>query len=312
MMISTVHSLLFAVLLPLPVLLLLFLKKTKQPPHHLPPSPFKLPIIGNLHQLGHLPHRSLHALSLKYGPLMLLKLGQQTTPTLVVSSAEMARKIMKTHDVAFSNRPPNPISQKLMYGKDIAFAPYGEYWRQARRICVLQLLGSKQVELFRPVREEETAIGIDKLRSAAAAKVPINLSEAVVAITKSVASRAALGKEYAVGGGENDAKEIHRLIREFQDLLGTLHVADFFPWLGWIRRFNGLDLRVDKNFKEWDDLLTKILKDHESGNREGGDHEGVKDFVDVLLQVQKDGSAGIPFTQDHIKAIVLVFLCHLN
>ncbi|KAL5998221.1 hypothetical protein ACLOJK_009159 [Asimina triloba] len=301
------QSLLISLLFPL-LLILILLKKRKQPPSHLPPSPFKLPIIGNLHQLGRLPHRSLHALFLKHGPLMLLKLGL-TTPTLVVSSADMARKIMKTHDLAFSSRPPALMAQRLMYGKDIAFAPYGEYWRQARRICVLHLLSSKQVELFRLVRKEEIALFTDGIRSSAAIKGVVNLSEAIISLTNNVTCRAALGKKYEVEGcgSGNDAKGIRRLTGEFLELLGAFHVADFFPRLGWISRFSGMDERVGRNFKEWDHLLTMILKDHESGKRENGDqsHEGVKDFVDVLLQVQKDGSAGISLTGDHIKAIIM-------
>ncbi|WVZ09844.1 hypothetical protein V8G54_014374 [Vigna mungo] len=49
--------------------------------------------IGNLHQLGTLPHRSLQHLSRKHRPLMFLQLG--SIPNLVVSSADMAKEIFK-------------------------------------------------------------------------------------------------------------------------------------------------------------------------------------------------------------------------
>lgn len=40
-----------------------------------PPGPYPLSVIGNIHQLGRSPHKSLAKLSEKYGPLMYLKLG---------------------------------------------------------------------------------------------------------------------------------------------------------------------------------------------------------------------------------------------
>ncbi|KAH9720502.1 cytochrome P450 71A12 [Citrus sinensis] len=115
---------------------------------NLPPSPPRFPITGNLHQLlgtATLPHRSLQALSKKYGPLMFMHLGY--SPTLVVSSAEIAREIIKNHDIVFSNRPKTTAANVFLYGcQDIGFSPYGEYWRQARKTCVLGLLSTRNVK----------------------------------------------------------------------------------------------------------------------------------------------------------------------
>jgi Cytochrome P450 len=69
---------------------------------HYPPSPPKLPMIVNLHQLGLLPHWSLQAMAEKYGPIMLLRLGQ--VPTLVISTADMAAEVFKAQDHIFSSR----------------------------------------------------------------------------------------------------------------------------------------------------------------------------------------------------------------
>ena len=119
------------------------LKGQKKP---LPPGPTKLPIIGNLHQLGALPHYSLWQLSKKYGSIMLLQLG---VPTVVVSSAEAAREFLKTHDIDCCSRPPLVGLGKFSYNhRDIGFAPYGDYWREVRKICVLEVFSTKGCNRF--------------------------------------------------------------------------------------------------------------------------------------------------------------------
>lgn len=49
-----------------------------------PPGPRPWPVIGNLNLLGALPHRSIHELSARYGPLMSLRFG--SFPIVVGSS----------------------------------------------------------------------------------------------------------------------------------------------------------------------------------------------------------------------------------
>ena len=78
----------------------------------LPPGPWALPIIGNLHMLGDLPHRALQSLAKTYGPIMSLRLGH--VPTIVVSSPQAAELFLKTHDTIFASRP------KLQFAKYIA------------------------------------------------------------------------------------------------------------------------------------------------------------------------------------------------
>jgi len=97
----------------------------------LPPSPWRLPVIGNLHQLGPNPHRYLHSLSLRYGPLMLLHFGR--VPVLVVSCPDVTNDIMKTHDLKFANRPKSKAINIFMEGgRDIIFGPYGEDWKSMK------------------------------------------------------------------------------------------------------------------------------------------------------------------------------------
>ena len=102
----------------------------------LPPGPRPWPLIGNLNLLGNLPHHSLTALARKYGPIMFLRLG--SIPTVVASSPAMAKEFLKTHDLVFANRPNCAHGKYVCYDhKDLAFSPYGEYWRQMRKLCTL-------------------------------------------------------------------------------------------------------------------------------------------------------------------------------
>ena len=141
----------------LAVFLSFFMKlKSKKRKFNLPPNPPKLPIIGNLHQLGNMPHLSLQCLAKSFGPIIYLQLGE--VPTVVISSARLAKEVMKTHDLALSSRPKIFSAKHLLYNcTDVAFSPYGAYWRHIRKICILELLSAKRVESYSFVREEEVA-----------------------------------------------------------------------------------------------------------------------------------------------------------
>ncbi|KAL9662340.1 hypothetical protein QQ045_027173 [Rhodiola kirilowii] len=120
-------------------------KNNSYPSTNLPPGPWKLPFVGNLHQLASsAPHRRLRDLANKYGPLMHLQLGEVSI--VIVSSPDMAKAVMKTHDIKFASRPQNICSRIISYNTtNIAFAPYGEYWRNVRKICTQELLTTKRV-----------------------------------------------------------------------------------------------------------------------------------------------------------------------
>ncbi|CAA7056480.1 unnamed protein product [Microthlaspi erraticum] len=270
--------------------ILFFYKQTTRKKGNSPPSPPRLPLIGNLHQLGRHPHRSLCSLSHRYGPLMLLHFGR--VPVLVVSSADAARDVLKTHDRVFASRPQSKIFEKLLYnGRDLASAPYGVYWRQIKSVCVLHLLSNKMVRSFRAVREEEISLMMEKIRESDSS--PMNLSKLMSTLTNDVICRVALGRKYGVG---TDFKEmIDRLMR----LLGVISVGTYVPWLAWIDWIRGLDGQLDKTRNDFDEFLERVVQDHVDGDRDRND------FVDVLLAIQRDKSVGFEINRISIKAIIL-------
>ncbi|CAA3003809.1 cytochrome P450 71A6-like [Olea europaea subsp. europaea] len=267
------------------------------------PSPLRFPIIGNLHQLGLHPHRSLQLLSKRYGPLFLLHLG--SAPLLVVSSADAARMIMKDHDLIFSNRPKSSRAEKFTYGsKDIVFAPYGEYWRQLRSICVLQLLSNKRVQSFRRVREEETTLMVEKIRQSCSSSSSINLTDILASLTYHIVCRVALGRKFRIG---EEGKKFMWLLREGADMAGAFCVGDYIPWLAWISKINGFDAKLDKLAKAFDEFLEGIVEEHRKRMKGGVncDEDEGSDFVYLLLEIQAEIQAGFRLETDAIKALIL-------
>ncbi|KAK3217700.1 hypothetical protein Dsin_011670 [Dipteronia sinensis] len=73
----------------------------KQKPR--PPSgPLALPIIGHLYLLSSTLPKSLETLANRYGPLMQICKGD--TLFVIISDANTAEKVLKTHDIDFTSK----------------------------------------------------------------------------------------------------------------------------------------------------------------------------------------------------------------
>ncbi|CAJ1943742.1 unnamed protein product [Sphenostylis stenocarpa] len=286
------------------VILVLFkLARSSKPKSNLnlPPSPPKLPFIGNLHQFGTLPHRSLRDLSLKYGDMMMLQLGQMQTPALVVSSVDVLSEIIKTHDLTFSDRPQNTAAKILLYGcADVGFALHGENWRHKRKICVLELLSTKRVQAFGVIREEEVAELVNKLREASSNGASyVNLSEMIMSTSNNIVCKCALGRKFE---GDDDNR-VKVLARETMIHLAAFTVRDYFPWLGWVDVVTGKIEKYKATAGTMDALFDEAITERLRAKREG-EHSKRKDFVDILLQLQEDNMLGFEFTMNDVKVLV--------
>ncbi|GMJ04919.1 cytochrome P450, family 71, subfamily B, polypeptide 13 [Hibiscus trionum] len=262
-----------------------------------PPSPPKLPIIGNLHQLGRLPYRSLSSLSDKYGPLMLLKLGQ--APTLVISSAEIVEEIVKNHDIDFSDRASMTAAKIMLYGgSDFGFSPYGEYWRRARKICVSELLSQKRVQSFRFIREEEVASLINKLRHESCSGRSVNLSQLLLETSYGIASRCIIGKKAKEDGN------LEELAKRFLRSFAGFSFGDLFPRLGWLDVLTGHIGRMKAAFNEIDAFLDSVI---DSENNMLDDDHSKKHIVQILLHLHHNDHDS-KLTMNNVKAILLDML----
>uniref|UniRef100_A0A8R7U179 Uncharacterized protein n=1 Tax=Triticum urartu TaxID=4572 RepID=A0A8R7U179_TRIUA len=254
----------------------------------LPPGPWQLPVIGSLHHLvGQLPHLAMRDLARSHGPVMLLRLGE--VPTLVVSSPDAAREVMRTQDLAFATRPLTATMRVLSCGgRDMVFAPYGDHWRQVRKIAVTQLLSERRVRSFRAIREEEVAHMVRGVESAALAGTAAEMRVRLSALVADSTFR-------AVMGGGCDYKQRDLFLRELDRMVGLatgLNTADLWPssWLA--GRLSNALRRARESHATVFGIIKDVIQEHlERGKQvqSGDDAEGEEDLLDVLLKIHEEG-----------------------
>ncbi|KAJ8443637.1 hypothetical protein Cgig2_019619 [Carnegiea gigantea] len=290
-----------------PILLLVLVSRLRRKPY--PPGPKGLPIIGNMMMMDQLTHRGLAKLAQRYGGLFHLKMG--FVHMVVVSGPKEARQVLQVQDNIFSNRPATIAISYLTYDRaDMAFAHYGPFWRQMRKLCVMRLFSRKRAESWQSVRDE-----VDHIARAMAARAesPVNVGELVFNLTKNVIYRAAFGSNSSEGQDEFIA-----ILQEFSKLFGAFNVADFIPFLTWVDP-NGLNDRLTKARGALDSFIDKIIDDHmekkkANGHIKGGCVKEEEDMVDDLLNFyseeakvteSEDLQNAIKLTRDNIKAIIM-------
>ncbi|CAL5349310.1 unnamed protein product [Camellia sinensis] len=237
----------------------------------LTPGPRKLPLMGNIHQLGSsLAHHTLKKLATKFGPLMHLQLGEMST--IVVSSLEITREVMKTHDIVFAQRPYSFASRILSYdSQNIAFSPYA-------------------------IKEEEV---LNLVKSISLKKTsPINLSKKMFSLTYGVTARAAFG------GKTKGQEEFVSIVEEVADMIT---IVGMYPSVKLFQVISGIRRTLKKMHKRIDQILENVLNEHRERKRitESGKGEAEEDLVDVLLRIQKHGDLQFLLTDNNIKAVIL-------
>lgn len=263
----------------------------------LPPSPWALPVIGHLHHLARaLPHRAMRDLASRHGPLMLLRLGG--VHVVVASSADAAREVMKTRDLQFATRPlTRMVRLAIPEGAEgVIFAPYGDGWRQTRKICTVELLSARRVQSFRPVREEEARRLLRTVAAAAKAEAQLNLSEALSVYAADSSVRAIIGSKF------KDRDAFLMMLERGLKLFAKMSLPDLYPSSRLAMLVSRMPGTMKRHREEVSAFLDALVREHEDSR--DAYEDGKEDLLDVLLRIQREGDLQFPLTTDNIKSVV--------
>ena len=105
----------------------------------MPPGPFPLPLIGNVHQVGSDPPFSMEKLREKYGEVYTLTFPIGTY--VVVNSGALAREVLVTAKDDFASRPGASTfpSDDVFKGKNIVYSDFGPNYMFRRKIVTSAL-----------------------------------------------------------------------------------------------------------------------------------------------------------------------------
>ncbi|RDX60627.1 Cytochrome P450 81E8, partial [Mucuna pruriens] len=297
------HNLMSIILLFLLFLMTLNLLRLRKRHKNPPPSPPSLPIIGNLHQLKQPLHRTLHALSNKYGPVFSLRFGSQAV--VVVSSASAAEECFTKNDIILANRFQSIKSKYLGFNHTILLAAsYGDHWRNLRRISSLEILSTHRLNSFLEIRKDETQKLLRKLARASKEDFArLEFRSLFADLTFNTIMRMVCGKRYYGeefdGTNAEEANKFRDIMNEMSQFGLGSHLGDFVP-LFRLFDFSGSHNKLRKTGEKMDALFQGLVDEHRNKN------ENSNTMINHLLSLQD--SQPEYYTDEIIKGLIMVLI----
>ncbi|GKB54853.1 cytochrome P450 CYP82D47-like protein [Tanacetum coccineum] len=244
------------------------------------------PIIGHLHLLAgsQVPHKVLGSLADKFGPIFTIKLGVHRV--LVVSNSEVAKECLTTNDKVFASRPKAMATELMGYNYANFALSHGPYWREIRKIVVLELVSQHRLRMLSQVRVYEVKkFIIDMYRTCntnkgSPGKVKIDMKKWFGDLIVNIVGRIIFGDCFSPIE-QND--QFKKDIRRFNELLGAFIPSDVIPGLRWLD-LGGYEKMMKKTAKDMDVVIDGWLAEHKK--MDSAQHvDGCKDqaFIATLL-----------------------------
>ncbi|XP_019195216.1 PREDICTED: geraniol 8-hydroxylase-like [Ipomoea nil] len=248
-----------------------------------PPGPFQLPVVGNLHLLGDLPHKSLARLAGKYGPVMNLKLGMINT--VVISSSTMAKEALQKQDLTFSTRSiPDALRARNHSQFSVVWLPVASKWRTLRKAMNSNIFSGSKLDNNQHLRVTKIQELIIYCQNKSQAGEAVDIGRAAFRTTLNLLSNTIFSKDLTDPYSDS-AKQFRDLVWNMMVEAGKPNLVDYFPLL---EKFDpqGIRCRLTGHFTKvlelFEDLIDERLEERKV--------MGCKnvDVLDSLLNISQE------------------------
>ncbi|XP_031113804.1 geraniol 8-hydroxylase-like [Ipomoea triloba] len=259
----------------------------------LPPGPFPLPIIGNLHHLlGGQPHKSLALLAQKYGPVMNLKLGMINT--VVISSSTIAKEALQNQDLLFSSRPiPDALRAHNHSQFSVIWLPVSSKWRTLRKIMISTIFSGAKLDTNQQLRVRKIQELIIYCQNKSHVGEAVDLGRAAFRTTLNLLWNTIFSKDLADPYSDS-AKEFKELVWKIMEEAGKPNLVDHFPFL---EKFDpqGSRRRMTGYFTQGLELFNELIDERLEERKVRGSRN--VDVLDLLLNISQERPEEIDRTQ---------------
>ncbi|KAJ8774576.1 hypothetical protein K2173_017022 [Erythroxylum novogranatense] len=247
-------------------------------------GPSGLPLAGLLSVFsGSIPHRVLANLAERFKAKRLMAFSVGFTRFVISSDPETAKEMLNSS--SFADRPVKESAYGLLFHRAMGFAPYGEYWRNLRRISSTHLFSPMRIGAFEPFRREMGIKVVEEVKDSMSKVGQVEVRKLLHFGSLNNVMMTVFGRSYGFNNYQ-DGLELEYLVREGYELLGIFNWSDHFPFIGFLD-LQGVRKRCRNLVSKVNVFVGKIINEHRT--RRASEKVGsTGDFVDVLLDMEKD------------------------
>ncbi|KAL2324932.1 hypothetical protein Fmac_023990 [Flemingia macrophylla] len=288
---TVVSAVLLVIMLACTLMFIHLHVRSRKTSYNLPPGPSLLTIIRNSLELYKKPQQTIDKIIKAYGPIMRFKIGQGTT--IIISSTNAAKEILRTHETLFSDRPNPDITTPYNHNNySMAFLPISPLWQKLRKICHGNLFSTKTLDASQDLRRKKLHEMVSDIRQCSLNRETVDIGRAAFMACINFLSYTFVSHDFVHFIGDGEYKHV---VRTILNAIFTPNLVDYVPIL---RMFDpqGLRRHITNYFDKLLDVLEPLIEERVKMRLEN-DYVTNNDMLDILLEISESSSEKIDKNQ---------------